>query len=154
MSFYLLDLSISLCVVRFMCVNCQLVLMPKCEPYIVYLQKFLSLTISRMYVRLGTLCVTVSLWLLALGIILFPISCIHLELCAHNILLSHLLSVCPVHVFHVFLSLTLSHKKSSLRGSVAQMADGNKQGAEPPGHPYHLVALSLPIVGVSTHWGF
>jgi len=41
------------------------------------------------------------------------------------------------------LSLTLSHKKSSLRGSVAQTADGNKQGAEPPGHPYHLVGLSV-----------
>ena len=116
--------------------------LPKCKPSVVGVLIFLSLTISRMYVRLGTLCVTASLWLLALGIILIPISCIHLELCAHNIFVSHLLSVCPVHVFHVFLSLTLSRKKSSLRGSVAQMADGNKQGAEPPGHPYHLVGLN------------
>jgi len=95
-----------------------------------------------MHVRLSTLCVTVSLCLLAQAIILFSISCMHLELCAQNIFVSHLLSLCPVHVLYVFLSLTLSHKKSSLRGSVAQTADGNKQGAEPLGHPYHLVGLT------------
>ena len=99
------------------------------------------LIISRMHVRLSTLCVTVSLCFLAKGIVLFPISCIHLELCAHNIFVSHLLSLCWVHVFYGFLSLTLSHKKSSLRGSVAQTADGNKQGSELHGHPYHLVGL-------------
>jgi len=65
----------------------------------------------------------------------------YLELCAHNIFVSYLLSLCWVHVFYVFLYLTLPHKKSSLRSSVTQTADGNKQGAEPPGHPYHLVGL-------------
>jgi len=35
----------------------------------------------------------------------------------------------------------LSQKKSSLRDTFTQTADGNKQGAEPPGHPYHLVGL-------------
>ena len=95
-----------------------------------------------MNVRLSILCVTVSLCLLAQGIILFPVSCMYLELCAHNILISYLLSLCWVHVLYVLLSLTLSHKKSSLRGSVAQTADGNKQGAEPPDHPYHLVGLT------------
>ena len=61
-----------------------------------------------------------------------------------------------MHVFYVFLSLTLSHKKSSLRGSV------NKQGAEPPDHPYHLVGLilvaergfpqALPVGNFSVGW--
>jgi len=85
-----------------------------------------------MLVSLSTLCVTVSLCLLAQGIILFPISCIHLELCAHNKFVSRFLSLCWVHLLYVFLSLTLSHKKSLLRGSVAQIADRNKQTAKPP----------------------
>ena len=46
-------------------------------------------------------------------------------------------------MFYVLLSLTLSHKKSSLRSSVAQIADGNKQGAEPTGQPYHLAGLNI-----------
>jgi len=115
--------------------------LPKCKPSVVGVLIFLFLIISRMHVRLNTLCVTVSLCLLAQGIILFPISCMHLELCAHNIFVSYLLSPCWVHVFYVFLLLTLPHKKSSLWGSVTQTADGNKQGAKPPGHPHHLVGL-------------
>jgi len=106
--------------------------LPKCKPSVVGLLIFVFLIISRMHVRLSTLCITVSLCLLAKRNILFPISCIHLELCAHNIFVSYLLSLCWVHVFYGFLSLTISHKKSSLRGSVAQTADRNKQGAEPP----------------------
>jgi len=113
--------------------------LPKCKPSVVGVLIFVFLIISRMHVRLSVLCVTVSLCLLAQAIILFPISCIHLELCAHNIFVSHFLSLCPV---HVFLSLTPSHKKSSLRGSVAQRTDGKKQGAEPPGHPYLLVRIT------------
>ena len=115
---------------------------PNCKPSAVGVLIFLFLIISCMHVMLGTMCVTVSLWLLAQGIILFSISCMHLELCAHNIFVSCWLSLSPVHVLYVFLSLTSSHKKSSLRGSVAQTADGNKQGDEPPGHPYHLVGLT------------
>jgi len=67
-----------------------------------------------------------------------------------------------VHVFYVFLSLTLSHKKSSLRDSVAQTADGNKQGAEIHGHLYHLVVLipvaergfpqAIPVGNFSVGW--
>jgi len=71
-----------------------------------------------------------------------------LELCAHNILLARLLSLCWVrllYVVYVLLSLTLPHKKSSLQSSVAQTADGNKQDAEPPGHPYHLVGRILCV---------
>ena len=30
-----------------------------------------------------------------------------------------------------------------MRGSVAQTADGNKQGAEPLGYPYHLLGLIM-----------
>jgi len=106
-----------------------------------------------MYIRLGTLCVTVSLWLLAQGMFPFPILCMCFELSAHTILLSYLLSLCWVRVFHVVLSLMLSHGKSSLRSSVAQMADGNKQGAEPPHHPYHLVGLtSFAHCSGLPHW--
>ena len=123
--------------------ECLFFSMPKCKPNIVCLLIFMFLIISRVHIRLSTLCVTVSLWLLAQGIFLFPISCMYLELCAHNILQSYLLSLCWVHVFYVLLSLTLPHKKSSLRSSVAQAADGNKQDAEPPGHPYHLVGLTV-----------
>jgi len=99
-----------------------------------------------MNVRLSILCVTVSLCLLAQGIILFPVSCMYLELCAHNILISYLLSLCWVHVLYVLRSLKLPHTKSSLRSSVTQTTDGNEQGAEPPGHPYHLVGLSCTNV--------
>jgi len=56
-----------------------------------------------MHARLSTFYVTVSLCLLAQGIILFPISCMYHELCAHNILLSYLLSLFWVHVLYVLL---------------------------------------------------
>jgi len=134
--------QIYLCVLFFSCARIVYSLsLPKCKPIVVGVLIFVFLIIPRTHVRLNTLCVTASLCLLAQGIILFPISCMYLELCAHNIFVSHLLSQCPGHVFCVFLSLTPSHKKSSLQGSVAQTADGNKQGAESPGRPYQLVRL-------------
>jgi len=120
--------------------------LPKCKPSVVGVLIFVFLIISRMHVRLSTLCVTASLCLLAQGIILFSISCMYLELCAHNIFVSYLLSLCLVHVLYVFLSLTPSHKKSSLRGSVTQTADMNKQGAEPP-------RPSLPPSGAQHYQG-
>ena len=100
---------------------------------------FLFLIISRMHGRLSNLCVTVSLWLLAQGIFLFPISCMCLEFCAHNILPS----CYPCAGCMCFMcSCRLRYPtRNPQRGSVAQTADGNKQGAEPPGHPYHLVGL-------------
>jgi len=101
------------------------------------------LFISHTHVGLTNLCVTLSLGLLALGIILFPISCMHIILSADNIMLSYLLSLCCVHMLYMLLSLTLSHKISSLRSSFAQKADGHKQDSEPTGHIYHIVRLIL-----------
>jgi len=42
----------------------------------------------------------------------------------------------------IILLVKYPHRKSSLRGSVAQRVDEDIQGGESPYHPYHLVGLS------------
>jgi len=105
---------------------------PKCELSAVGVLIFVFLIISRMHVRLSSLCVNSEPVFAGSGNRSDSFSCMHLEICAHNISVSYLLSLCWVHVLYVFVSLTQSHKESSHRGSVTQTTDGDKQGAETP----------------------
>jgi len=59
-----------------MSVNCSFLSLPKCKPSVVGVLIFLFLISAQL---------TVSVCLLAQGIILFPISCTYPERCAHNI---------------------------------------------------------------------